>query len=606
MENVNFNNETLLADDPTISTKDNSISFTGAIAVDPLNLLNGLALAQNLLLQPISWTFAKPVSEVSFNADVLNVLGSATINYYDQNGNLLHSTSTSGLGEQTFSYSNPNIAQVQITGSDLSALTIDSISYQDTNSMITTVSNPTGNPLIEGHKWASTHLTYSMPGSSGEYTSEGYHAVNGFQTLSSAASNEVQQFMANISNDTGLTLTQTTSAGANIRLGAASSIDTGDGSGSHAVNGSTVFGPGSGSETDTGDIWLQAGSTVTPLELMKDVGESLGLKAGGLGGVHDSIAYSVMSNDTYPGGSPTDMTTVDAPSTLMQDDIAALQAIYGANYGINAGNTVYTWNPNTGEESINGVGQGAPADGKVFMTVWDGGGNDTFDFSNFTSSLHVNLKPGHWVNLGSSSLLAGLGDGHDAPGDIALAQLYHGNQQSMIENATGGSGNDFIEGNVVANTLIGGAGKDSLHGLGGNDILDGGAGSDYLVGGRGNDTYLYSTASDSTGTNFDTVRTFSVQHDKFDLWFQVTGLDHASHGVLDASAFNSDLAAATSNLEAHHAELFHATSGSFAGDTFLVIDANGQAGYQAGSDLVIRLDNVTHAHDLSVSDFVTT
>src|ERR1700761_7661935 len=94
METVNFNNQTLLEDDPTITTKDNALSFTGAIAIDPLNLLNGLALTQNPLLQPISWTFAHPVSEVSFNADVLNILGSATVNYYDAQGNLLHSTST--------------------------------------------------------------------------------------------------------------------------------------------------------------------------------------------------------------------------------------------------------------------------------------------------------------------------------------------------------------------------------------------------------------------------------------------------------------------------------------------------------------------------------
>ena len=186
MQTVNFDNQTLLSDDPTITTKDNSLTFDGAVAVDPLNLLNGLALTQNLLLQPISWTFAHPVSEVSFDADVLNILGSATVNYYDDHGNLLHSASTAGIGDQTFTYSNPDIAEVQLTGTDLSAITIDSISFQSTDPAIVVASNPTANPLINGYKWGSTHLTYSMPTSSGEFTSGGYHAVNGFQQLTPA------------------------------------------------------------------------------------------------------------------------------------------------------------------------------------------------------------------------------------------------------------------------------------------------------------------------------------------------------------------------------------------------------------------------------------
>jgi Ca2+-binding RTX toxin-like protein len=294
---------------------------------------------------------------------------------------------------------------------------------------------------------------------------------------------------------------------------------------------------------------------------------------------------------------------VDAPSTLMQDDLAALQSMYGANFGINSGNTTYSWNPATGEESINGVGQGAPADGKAFMTLWDGGGTDTFDFSAYTGHVHVDLRPGHWTSADQLQL-ANLGDGHSAPGNIAMAQLYQGNSASLIENAVGGSGNDFMYGNTANNTLTGGAGNDDLHGGHGMDVLNGGGGADYLVGGSGADEYVYAQASDSTGVNFDTIKTFGSV-DTFKLSFQVTGIDHAVHGALSSGSFDSDLAAATGNLEAHHAEFFHATSGTYAGDTFLIIDANGQAGYQAGGDLVIRVDNFVHAHDLSVSDFVT-
>ena len=80
----------------------------------------------------------------------------------------------------------------------------------------------------------------------------------------------------------------------------------------------------------------------------------------------------------------------------MMYDIPALQYIYGANFAINGTNSVYTWSPTTGEMSINGVGQGAPGDNLIFMTIWDGGGTDTYDLSNYSTSLTVNLSPGDW------------------------------------------------------------------------------------------------------------------------------------------------------------------------------------------------------------------
>jgi Ca2+-binding RTX toxin-like protein len=61
-----------------------------------------------------------------------------------------------------------------------------------------------------------------------------------------------------------------------------------------------------------------------------------------------------------------------------------------------------------------------------------------------------------------------------------------------VENAIGGSGNDAITGNAVANSLTGNAG---------NDILDGGAGADTMVGGSGNDTYVVDNAGDVVTEN---------------------------------------------------------------------------------------------------------
>src|SRR5262249_36359098 len=102
---------------------------------------------------------------------------------------------------------------------------------------------------------------------------------------------------------------------------------------------------------------------------------------------HNSHEYSVMAYSRFPGG-PNALTQPDndSPTTYMQDDIQALQYMYGANYNTHNEDSIYKWDPSTGQEFINGVGQVdrngeiAPSDHEIFMTVWDGGGNDTYDF----------------------------------------------------------------------------------------------------------------------------------------------------------------------------------------------------------------------------------
>jgi serralysin len=178
-----------------------------------------------------------------------------------------------------------------------------------------------------------------------------------------------------------------------------------------------------------------------------------------------------MSYRCYIGASTTQGLTNASwsfPQTLMMDDIAALQYMYGANYTTNNGDTVYKWNPATGQETINGVAQAAPGGNTIFMTVWDGGGNDTYDFSNYTTNVTVNLQPGSWTTA-STAQLAYLGGGHYAAGNIANSYLFNNNPASLIENAVGGSGNDSLTGNTANNKLTGGAGNDTLDGVSGTD-----------------------------------------------------------------------------------------------------------------------------------------
>lgn len=228
---------------------------------------------------------------------------------------------------------------------------------------------------------------------------------------------------------------------------------------------------------------------------MHETGHALGLKHGhpepdvtpSLPSEHDSYEYSVMTYSQYVGDPPKGGDDApDHPTTFMQDDIAALQYMYGAHFTSDNDNTSYQWNPDTGELSINGNRQGnQPWENYIFSTIWDGGGaHDTYDFSNYTTSLKVDLNPGAWFTV-SASQLAKLNSGgsQKAAGNIANALLYkdprtnNDDLHSLIENVIGGTGNDHIKGNIADN------------------YLDGGLGDDILTGSAGDDTYII----DSTG-----------------------------------------------------------------------------------------------------------
>ena len=162
----------------------------------------------------------------------------------------------------------------------------------------------------------------------------------------------------------------------------------------------------------------------------------------------------------------------------------------------------------------------------------------------------------------------------------------------------GGKGDDHI---------IGGGGADKLLGGKGDDVLQGGNGADLLNGGKGHDIFVYAAAGQSTSAGFDTIDGFNAKQDKIDVWFGVTGVDATiGHGSLSLATFDSDLAAAVgaANLAANHAVVFTPDAGGLAGDTFLIIDANGIAGYQAGQDLVIELDHPVKLDHLKVADFI--
>ena len=198
----------------------------------------------------------------------------------------------------------------------------------------------------------------------------------------------------------------------------------------------------------------------------------------------------------------------------MMLDIAAIQYMYGANFNSNAGNTVYTFSTTTGEMFIDGVGQGTPQANRIFRTIWDGNGIDTYDLSNYTTDLQIDLAPGGWSVFDAGS--AGAGQHHRRhPRPRQRVQRAavqrrralpdrerHRRQRRRHDQGQHREQRPGREWSATISCSGSTARRDTRHDLGGAgaDVLDGGAGFDFAsygnVDGRG------LGASDRSGTQY--------------------------------------------------------------------------------------------------------
>lgn len=259
---------------------------------------------------------------------------------------------------------------------------------------------------------------------------------------------------------------------------------------SSGVDGASAFAylPGNPAfSASSGDVWINAalGYNVTPTAnnyggsvLAHELGHAIGLShpsdydvvdgatftyADNAEYYQDSRQYTVMSyfNERNTGASY-EGRYASAPQL---DDIAAAQAEYGVNMTTRTSDTTYGFNSNTGRPWF----EISTASTKVVFAVWDAGGTDTFDFSGYSNVQTIDLREGHFSDVGG------------LVGNVAVAA------GAKIEDARGGSGADTIHGNDLANWLRGEAGADAINGLAGDDRLDGNDGNDTITGGDGFD-----------------------------------------------------------------------------------------------------------------------
>ncbi|HEY2071489.1 MAG TPA: calcium-binding protein [Rhizomicrobium sp.] len=371
---------------------------------------------------------------------------------------------------------------------------------------------------------------------------------------------------------------------------------------------------------------------------------------------NDTVYYNAPGELTFYGGAGTD--TLDAhlvsfdTTFYLGDDVERFVGGSGADTVTvvdPADTTALTLTGNAGNDNLTGGAANDHIDGGDGDDVLNisYGGNDTVtgDAGNDTivaavSPASTSGNPG----LTASDHLDG-GDGTDTlqiTGDLSAGISFGSTTLTSVETIELGAGFSYklimADGNVAAGqsmtidgsslgasdvltfngahetngtyTVEGGAASDTITGGAGNDTIVGGLGADKLNGGAGVDTFVYTGVADSTGySTHDVITAFDGSADHIQLPESISGVDSAvTHGQLRTGThFDPDLALAigSGQLAAGTAVVFTADTGNLSGHTYLIIDANGVAGYQAGADYVIELTSATNLGSLSTGSFVS-
>ena len=307
--------------------------------------------------------------------------------------------------------------------------------------------------------------------------------------------------------------------------------------------------------------------------------------------------YTVMTyNDGWPlnpdGPSAFTVAGIDNGwSTLGAFDLAGLQERYGLVSDYHSGNDTYT---------LTDV-----VDDAFYQTIYDTGGNDTIAYNGqldaqidlLAATLDYSPTGG-----GAISFLHNGTNGVPMPtnsfrvrGGFTIANGV------VIENATGGSGNDAILGNSANNTLTGNDGNDTLMGREGNDRILGGNGNDKIYGGDGVDVATLGAGNDTFVAEVTASKTTFKGPAKGSMsWDVITDFTHGSDHI-DLSGLASMAFKGTAATKGHDVtyKVFDSVNGA---ENALGIDIHDQPGATgiSGPVTVVYLNQDGGAADAAI------
>ncbi len=289
----------------------------------------------------------------------------------------------------------------------------------------------------------------------------------------------------------------------------------------------------------------------------------------------DPLAYSfTVTGDITSGGGTlnVDASSLNGASTLVLDLTGATTATNAFLGGAGDDTVIYSQPSFFAEQAYNG-----------------GAGYNTITITPNDGSLGAfayNLGDAYFSNLDKLVLQDGSNQGVQITGNVSHTGTL------IVDAGALGAG--------YSATIDASASTSSIEAIGG-------AGADVLTGSTLSDTFQFNDVSHSTSTGYDTITNIDFSSDVISLVggaFNPNAIDAAiTTGSLSTASFDTDLASDLSgNLAAHHAVLFTADAGTLSGHTFLVVDANGTAGYQSGGDYVI--DVTGYSGTLTTGSFI--
>ena len=457
-------------------------------------------------------------------------------------------------------------------------------------------SNPVINSLLDGYHWVTSSITYSflVPSTSTydlNYPDKTFWTTTqGFNSVQQVATQNALTAWSNVASVIFTNVPDNQNSAGTIRFVFSSSYNWQNNAGitylpNSAPAGGDVFLNPNASDNQPG-IGYSNGTFSTssfPLgsyafnSLIHELGHALGLKhpfdnsTDGGGSSIDGTSYSgwdcrvftVMSYVTLADHSDAIGFTFN-PTTPMLLDIEAIQAIYGANYSYNSGNTNYSFNDNAGQY--------------YFQTVWDGGGINTITYTGSISS-DFDLRQGYGSTVGNR--VYAYTQTKSTAYIVKNLWIAYG---TNIDNFVGvGNATLTVQCNDDGDSVTCNSGNDTITLGAGNDKVYIGNGVDTIVGGKGVSTAIFNSSSTNysiTTSNGTTTVSSKIGAQGNDYLTSVTYLQFSDKTInlLQGTSSSSSTSNAFSGLYSNYlvTPLYSGKNGAFSG--FTVKDNVGNSG----------------------------